>query len=279
MVHFEEVVSPLCTRQKLGEKSHCARETALTVPARGFLIPAAQLWDSFGNVEFATNTMATIYFRKTSKSGTSGLWWVKFYHPLDFKCHRVSLGTADKNEAETILRSLELEIEVRRTEPVPLPQNLTSLLGPSAYVPAAAAGSDYAPDPAPARSTTVFNALRSYYAHIKAENDSHHIDSKLSILRAFFGSSVVEEATGKSCRNITPAYYLSKTLDDLTPVLLQDFVASRKISDKSKKHYRELFHHFIEKMIDLALFVPSNPLRPNPAAALPSYQPKNDVII
>ena len=67
------------------------------------------------------NTMATIYFRKTGKSG---LWWVKFYHPLDFKCRRTSFGTADKNEAERILRSLELEIQLRRSEPVPLPENL-----------------------------------------------------------------------------------------------------------------------------------------------------------
>ena len=223
--------------------------------------------------------MATIYFRKTSKSGTSGLWWVKYYDPITAVPDRISLGTPSAVEAKRILHRLELEIELRRPNLAPLPPSFQKKLGPipNHCIPV---GSIPMEQTQPlATSTTVLSALRSYYTHINADNDSHHIASKLSILRAFFGSSVVEEATGKSCRNITPAYYLSKTLDDLTPVLLQEFVGSRKISDKSKKHYRELFHHFIEKMIDLALFVPSNSLRPNPAAALPSYQPKNDVII
>jgi integrase len=147
---------------------------------------------------------------------------------------------------------------------------------PADSLPAASIPIEQTP-PSP-KSTTVLNALRSYCSFIDAENDLHHVAGKLSILRAFFGSAVVEEATGKPCRNVTPAYYRATTLDDITPVLLQGFLDSRKIGNKTKKDYRQVFHHLIEKLIDFGLFVPSNPLRPNPAAALPSYENKNAVI-
>jgi integrase len=218
--------------------------------------------------------MATIYFRK---NGDRGLWWVKFYHPLDARCHRTSLGTPDESAAKKILRRLEAEIEMRRPELAPLPASLSEILGPNKRM-RTAESADLETLPSPEKSATVINALRAYYTFIKADNDSHHAAGKLSILRAFFGSSVVEEATGESCRTISPPVYKGKTLDGLTPLVLQDFVSSRKIEDSTRKHYRQVFHHFIEKMIDLSLYVPSNHLRPNPAAALPTYQNKNEVI-
>lgn len=42
--------------------------------------------------------MATIYLRRTDRC--AGVWWTKFYHPLTSACLRVSLGTANKEEAQ-----------------------------------------------------------------------------------------------------------------------------------------------------------------------------------
>ena len=221
------------------------------------------------------NTMATIYFRK---NGKRGLWWVKFYHPLDARCHRASLGTSDESAAKKILRRLEAEIELRRPELTPMPASLNEILGQGVLGKQTSNPESIITPLSHLKSATVIEALRSYYSFIKAENDSHHAAGKLSIVRAFFGSAVVEEATGESCRTISPAFFKNKTLDGLTPVVLADFVSTREIEDSTRKHYRQVFHHFIEKMIDLSLFVPSNPLRPNPAAALPTYQNKNEVI-
>ena len=210
-----------------------------------------------------------------------GVWWVKGYHPITAIPFCKSLGTANKKEAERILHRLELEIEYRRPNLAPLPPFLLKELGPipSHCLPAVISPQEQPVTSPPAKSTTVVAALRSYYAHIIADNDRHHVAGKLSILRAFFGSSAVEEATSESCRKITPAYYKTNTLEDFTPLFLQEFMASREISNTTRKHYREVFHHFIEKMMDLSLYVPPNPTRPNPAASLPSYQSKNEVII
>lgn len=223
--------------------------------------------------------MATIYFRGKKDAG---IWWTKFYHPLTAQALRLSLGTADESEARLMQRRLEAELDLMRPEiaAVQLPERVRQSLGVVGTAPKMLGG----PHPAAPSSPpllapqTVKAALRAYHQFIAAGNDDHHVDGKLSILRALFGSACVEEATGAACRNFSKAYYLDDTFDSFTPVMLQEFVASRPVSDTTRKHYRQVLHHFFEKLIDFELFRPSNPLRPNPAASLPHYGDKNAVI-
>jgi len=218
--------------------------------------------------------MATIYFRA---NGEAGVWWTKFYHPRTFRCLRASLGTADPHEARRMLGRLEAEIVLRKPEiaEAELPEKILDAIGPGPASPLTVTEAVHI-NPV---SASVIDAIAAYYRHICADNDSHHAANKLSILRAFFGSATVESATCTACREVTLPYFKGKTIDGITPVLLQQFLSAKEVSDKTRKHYRQVFHHFFEKMIDFSLFVPSNPLRPNPAAALPHYEDKNEVII
>lgn len=219
--------------------------------------------------------MATIYLRQTK--GGAGAWWTKFYHPLTSACLRVSLGTPNKEEAERMLVRLEAEVALRRPHAMEttLPPKLFSLLGPSPQFPAVPAFSP--PQPSSA-SASVLEAIRVYHRHITASNDEHHVAGKTSILRALFGSAVVEEATGLACREITLPAYKDTTLDNLTPIFLQEFLAKREVANRTRQHYRQILHHFFEKLIDFGLYQPTNALRPNPAATLPQYGDKNEVI-
>jgi integrase len=219
--------------------------------------------------------MATIYLRRTNRG--AGVWWTKFYHPLTSACLRVSLGTADKEEAGRILSRLEAEVALRRPHVMEtaLPSKLLSLLGPSPVVPTSQDVSELSASPA---SASVVDAIRAYHLHISASNDEHHVEGKISILRALFGSAVVEAATGLACREITLPGYKGTNLDGITPVFLQEFLANRDIAMRTRQHYRQILHHFFEKLIDFGLYSPINALRPNPAASLPQYRDKNHVI-
>ena len=68
-------------------------------------------------------------------------------------------------------------------------------------------------------------------------------------------------------------------LDETTPALLQEFMESLPVSTKTKRHYREFFHHFFEFNLKFGYFQPVNWHCLNPVAALPSYVKKNRHIV
>jgi hypothetical protein len=51
------------------------------------------------------------------------------------------------------------------------------------------------------------------------------------------------------------------------------------VGQKTKRHYREFFHHFFEFCLKFGIFSSSNWHCPNPVAALPSYLSRNRRII
>lgn len=55
-----------------------------------------------------------------------------------------------------------------------------------------------------AANATVNEAIKRYYRFIKAENDKHHVQGKLSILRAFFVTAAVTAATGVGASSDAP---------------------------------------------------------------------------
>ena len=164
--------------------------------------------------------MASLYLRPAGRHG--GVYWTKYYHPVSFVCLRDSLGTPDRSQAELILRRLELEIELARPEiaSAQIPPAILARLGlprrggeaaPDDPAPVAVPAIISAPgapqSPPAADDSALIEGLRRYHAFIAQENDPHHVQGKLSILRAFFGTAVVEQATGAACRNKVKGFY------------------------------------------------------------------------
>lgn len=206
--------------------------------------------------------MAAKYLRRQT-------WWVRFYYPLTGGLVRDRLETHDEAQAELLRLTIELlcrRIEVDRTLTVPrfraaaVPSALRNLLFPE-----------------PARRLLDF-ALAKYLAFVRNDNASHHIAGKLSILRAFIGMDRVNriadlpESDGK--REARAGCFTGDFVDEITPELLQDFFDTLVLSQRTKRHYRELFHHFFSYCIKFRYYQPPNIHCPNPAAAMPGYSTK-----
>jgi site-specific recombinase XerD len=136
----------------------------------------------------------------------------------------------------------------------------------------------------------VDEAIASYLRFIKTENAPMHIANKVSILRRFIGAERLEKAGGpvKTRRRRLgnnehvpdPLPFFTGTyLDEITPLLVQNFFDGLGVSRKTIRHYREALHHFFEFSLKFDLYIPTNRHRPNPIAALPSYVTRNKHIV
>jgi integrase len=213
--------------------------------------------------------MASIYYRGKPPAGT---WWVQFYHPITGELSRFTLATGDKFAAEQLRRRIELEAELRRPELqlVQIPPPVLESLGAPPRMPRTAAPA------APAlaaggRRAGVRDLLALYWVFIREENVAAHRRNKLSILRHFFGWQIVHEVTGMECRSKPEAYFTGEFADEITAACVRDFIGSRGLEPKTKRHYRELFHNLFEVALADGLIQATNIHSPNPMAALPSY--------
>ncbi len=214
--------------------------------------------------------MASIYYRGKPPAGT---WWVQFYHPRNGALARFSLATGDKFAAEQLRRRIELEAELRRPELqlVQIPPPVLECLGvpPPLPLPPTAAAS--AALPAGGRRARVRDLLALYWGIIREENVAAHRSNKLSILRHFFGWQIVLEVTGVECRSKPEAYFRGEFVEEISAACVRDFIGSRGLEPKTKRHYRELFHNLFEVALADGLIHATNIHSPNPMAALPSY--------
>ena len=228
--------------------------------------------------------MGSIYKRRNS-------FWVKFRDPLQGQEIRQSLETQEEGVARCKLRKIELLCELRRPEVVvtTLPDKLQLLLlelmpkhllpeKESLVLPAAP------PSPAPPAEIppiTIEKALSEYLAFISSENAQRTVDNKLSILRKFMGSSLMERLTGIAMHKGSPrhkAEFSGKYVTDITPAIVQKFIEKSATAKKTRRHYRELFHHLFEFLLKRHMIEPRSWHTPNTMASLPSYWEKNVVI-
>jgi hypothetical protein len=243
--------------------------------------------------------MAAKYLRKQT-------WWLRFYHPLTRGLVRESLGTADEARAELLRQRVELEAALLdpRFQAAALPDNLRRALGDDAAAaspagvgeaktgtetldPPSHAACPALPPPAPASRVPLDDALRGYFDFIRTDNAPRHVENKLSMLRRFLGVRRAEQfvpdgdAEGRARRLKNPgeAFFTGTFLDELTSARLQDFFGTMDVSVKTKRHYREFFHHFFEHCLKHGLHRPENFHCPNPAAALPGYLSRNRRIV
>ena len=233
-----------------------------------------------------------------SKFVRGAKWWIKCRHPATGQLIRESLETSDEARAELLRQRITLEVELLqpRFQAVTIPDALRNALKLKAAADAANGGGD-APQqrsemPFPNRTpcrTSIEKALAVYYKFIESDNAPHHVANKLSKLRRFFGRGRVQkiiDPTGTKfpaklgqSDHPTEAFFNGTYLDEITPGIVQEFIERRKICQKTKRHYRELFHHFFEVCLKNDLYQPSNLHRPNPIAALPSYVTRNHRIV
>jgi len=130
-------------------------------------------------------------------------------------------------------------------------------------------------------------AATAYFAFIRSENAPRHVENKISMMRRFLGSDRVDKLPqpadpGPSARRFKtdyPPFFRGTYIDEITPTLLQEFMDQLGVSVKTKRHYREFFHHFFQHCIKFGHYRPENIHCPNPVAALPSYLSKNRRIV
>jgi len=238
--------------------------------------------------------MAAKYLRRQT-------WWARFYHPCTGELIRGSLETADEARAELLRRHIELLAERIKLEqtlqeprfqaaeiPAPLLGTLDPLApasAPAVVNPSPVAITNGPVTPAPlAERVRLDTALKKYLAYIRTENVPHHVLGKLSMLRGFLGTDRVNRIAGvtEKDENRFPkreAFFEGEFVDELTAALLQEFFDTLSVSIRTKRHYREMFHHFFKYCINFGLYQPANFHCPNPVVALPSYLVKNQKIV
>ncbi|MCE9610233.1 MAG: tyrosine-type recombinase/integrase [Chthoniobacter sp.] len=139
----------------------------------------------------------------------------------------------------------------------------------------------------PPKRVMLDEALRGYFDFIRTDNAARHVENKLSMLRRFLGTNRTEQfvqnddaaARTRRLKNAVEGFFAGTFVDELTPSLLQDFFTQLEVSVKTKRHYREFFHHFFEHCINFGLLRPENYHCPNPTAALPTYLSRNRRIV
>lgn len=236
--------------------------------------------------------MASIYRRENCNS-----YWVKFRDPLFKREYRLSLETNYEEEARCKLRKIELLCALRRPEVTitQLPDRIEDLIGSTLPPPAEAKGiethsvSDEAPQlvsspqpPPEVAPVPIVYALGEYYRFIRAENGDRTVQNKLSILRKFFGGALVAEITGIRPREATmdmKPFFTGRSVQEMTPDTVQEFIESGELKTKTRRHYRELFHHFFEFLLRRHMLEPRSWHTPNVLSALPSYTEKNQMIV
>ncbi|MFZ4778331.1 MAG: hypothetical protein ACOYM3_23420, partial [Terrimicrobiaceae bacterium] len=195
-------------------------------------------------------------------------WWIKFQHPATGEILRESLATHDPARAELLRERLELEIALLdpRFQAVDVPEGVRQLIPVQASV---------APSvqpiiqqtivtvqpvmpPVPQAARVPFDeAITAYLAFIRTENAPRHVENKISMLRRFLGSNRVESLPrpvdpgppARRFKTVYPAFFKGTFMDEITPTLLQQFMDGLEVSQKTKRHYREFFHHFFQHCI------------------------------
>lgn len=213
--------------------------------------------------------MASIYYRGQAPNGT---WWLQFYHPQTGALLRQSLETSDHCRAELLRERAQLEIALLKPTiaSISLPERFHRNLGGA---PTVETGRCVAQPvlPSTITRTTVETAVKEYVTLIRAENSKGHYESKLSILRYYFGSDTVRKATGNDSGPEITGAFDGKFVDEMTASGVDEFIRGRPIETTTRRHYRELFHHFFEVLLTKSLVTPTNFHTPNIMSALPYY--------
>ncbi len=221
-------------------------------------------------------TMASLYNRDDSKE-----YWICCYPQSGGRPARASTSTEDPREAERILEKVKLLVALERMKDVPVPAKILARLE---GLPGSTAAE---PQPKKEKPDDLRAALRALVTRSAAGNVRAALNNKLSQLRQFFGSSLINEIDPRKPEHrrharrrepLKPSFK-GTTLADITPDVLLTFLHEKKFGLASKRHYREIFHELFRVALVNGFYVPSNPYAPNPALELPSYKGTDGPIV
>ncbi len=117
----------------------------------------------------------------------------------------------------------------------------------------------------------IAHTLAEYVAFIRSENAARHAENKVAHLRGFFGPGLLGTANGE-------IHFTGTCLEDVKVNDVRRYIEGLNIGTKTRRHYRETFHHLFEYAMKCEFLIPTNFRYPNPMGALPSYLSKNQVI-
>jgi hypothetical protein len=215
-------------------------------------------------------------------------WWIKLRRPDTGQIIRESLETHDRARAELLRERLELHAALcdPRFKACAIPERVRTALGIDSVPHKGAVKVELsAPPPVPliaaagGKRTTVDDAVKTYLRYISVDNAPPHVANKISMLRRFIGDNRVEKAGGPARPKlkkgkkpkVAEPFFKGEFLDEITPVVIQEFIEGLGLSRVSMRHYREFFSHFFTVCLKLSLYHPTNWHTPNPASSLPSY--------
>lgn len=227
--------------------------------------------------------MASIYTRDDSQE-----LWLSCY-PQPSKLVRATLGTDDPKVAEQIRQKVELLIKLERLGDVRVPEKVLAAfaglpMSPRTEAPAKAEAEPPAKEENPG---ALLAALKAYVTRSATGNVHASLNNKLSQLRQFFGSALVDTIDPRPIdhrrharrRDESEPWFAGNSLAEITPDALLSFLHDRNYGRSSRRHYRELFHDLFRVAMVNGLYVPSNPYAPNPASELPSYKGTDEPIV
>jgi integrase len=230
--------------------------------------------------------MASIYLR-------GNIYWVKLGHPEGGRQVSFSLETSDQARAGLLAQVAQARFDLLRPalRDLPLPVRVLDFLGEtgvptiiSALIPVATPAPTVeanAPSVIPAQlRIPIRKVLAEYTGYVRSENAPRHASNKLAHLRRYFGCGLMGEPARKSEKEEgkDKIRFQGNCLEDVKVEDVRLYIEELEIGVKTRRHYRETFHHLFEHAMKCNYFIPTNFRYPNPMFALPSYLSKNEVI-
>lgn len=226
--------------------------------------------------------MASIYRRNDSP-----FYWISFPPERGEAILRESLGTTKRRIAEEQRRKIEALQTIQKLAHIEIPASILARIvpGDAGVARHRVVSSSSPPSVEKPPRGTITEVLRGYLIRSAASNSLAHLADKISRLRQFFGSTILDEIDP---RPLTPqrkkppvveAFFRGQFLDEVRPDDILEFLLERKYGRASKRHYREIMHGLFRHALVNGLYVPVNPYVPNPADELPGYAGNDEPIV
>ncbi|MBC7979008.1 MAG: tyrosine-type recombinase/integrase [Armatimonadetes bacterium] len=210
------------------------------------------------------------------------------------KLVRASLGTDDPVLAEKMTRKVEILCELEKLADVPIPEKLLAAFSLSSIRSDCERPTPLEPSPPQAvaavavaaqapmdtsESGTVREALVAYMVRSLVCNVPQAQADKISRLRQFFGSDLINSLDPRPPENlkharkgkVIPPVFEGKYLYEITELVILKFLIKKKYGLSSKRHFRELFHAIFEGALKSGIYKPPNPYCANPVDDLPGF--------
>jgi hypothetical protein len=208
------------------------------------------------------------------------MFWMKLGHPEGGGPIRFSLETSDPARAQLLAKKIAHLAVLQRPvlRELTLPDSLPEFLQPAPVVitPIAPAVPPEVQPPAPIVTEKprlpINEVLIEYVAFIRRENSPRHAENKINHLKAFFGAKLLGLGSTKGS-------FSGASLEDVRIADVRQFLEGLPLATKTKRHYRETFHHLFEVAMRYGFYTPTNYRYPNPMATLPGYHSRNNVIV